>query len=114
MANYIYLDNYTSSKGKLGVSNKVFDSLVEHAVKNVEGCSPSKKTKKKFLFRLNSPIKTTIRQGIVHVSITVDAAKDANLQELSFKIQNDVNNILMLSMETVPFDVQVKFQSIIQ
>ena len=67
MADYIYIDNY-SKKGKIGISLNVFDSLVTNALMNVKGIALSNAhMKKNQKIRLNRPVQTTIRHGIVHV-----------------------------------------------
>ena len=40
MADYIYIDNY-AKKGKIAISQSVFDSLVGAALNNVKGISLS-------------------------------------------------------------------------
>lgn len=113
MADYVYIDNY-SKKGKLAIAPEVFVSLVETALQNVPGVSkPEKNLKKKDSFRLNSPITARIHHGIVHVSVCVDLVKNANIQEITRRIQDEVNNILLLATEQVPFDVQVKVMNLI-
>lgn len=113
MADYVYIDNY-GQKGRIAISRDVFCSLVETAIKNVPGISkPTKILKKKSDFRLSEPIHIRIHHGIVHSSICVDLVKNANLQEITRRIQDEINNILLLTTEQVPFDVQVKVNSLI-
>jgi len=113
MADYVYIDNY-STKGKIAISPAVFNSLVESALENVPGISRSKKkSKKNYDFVLSIPVKTKIHHGIVHVSVYVDVIKNANLQEITRRIQDEINNILLLTTEQVPFDVQVKVMNLI-
>ncbi len=113
MADYVYIDNYTQ-KGKTAISKEVFGTLVETALKNVPGISrPSKILKKTSEFRLSQPINIRIHHGIVHASICVDLVKNANLQEITRRIQDEVNNVLLLTTEQVPFDVQVIVNSLI-
>lgn len=113
MADYVYIDNCTQ-KGKIAISKDVFASLVGTALKNVPGIArPEKILKKKSEFRLSQPINIKIHHGIVHASICVDLVKNANLQEITRRIQDEINNILLLTTEQVPFDVQVKVNSLI-
>jgi uncharacterized alkaline shock family protein YloU len=63
--------------------------------------------------RLNRPVQTTIRRGIVHVWVAVDVAKGTNLQEVTHNIQDEITNAFLMATEQVPFDVQVKVISII-
>ncbi len=113
MADYVYLDDY-SKKGALGISYHAFDELVTKAISRVKGVSVSnKKLKKNQTFKLNRPIQTYIRHDIVHVRIAVDVAKGNDLQKVIRNIQDEVINTLVLATEQVPFDVQVKVESII-
>ena len=113
MADFVYIDNY-SKKGKLGISPNVFNELVGWAIPKVPGVfSSTSKKKGKIVFKLNAPIKTKIHHGIVHVSVFVDTYKSANLQEVTRRIQDEVNNLLLLTTEQVPFDVQVKVMNLL-
>ena len=113
MADYIYIDNY-AKKGKIAISQSVFDSLVSTALNNVEGISlSSAHMKKDQKIRLNRPVQTTIRHGIVHVWVAVDVVKGTNLQVVTRNIQEEIANVFLMATEQVPFDVQVKVISII-
>ena len=113
MAKYVYLDNY-SNKGKLGISSHAFDVLVEKAIHQVDGCSPSnKKLPASYKFRLKQAVRTVIRGGIVHVSVFVDIHKGQSIQKITRKIEDEINTTLLTSAETIPFDVQVRVESIV-
>ena len=113
MADYVYIDNY-AKKGKIAISQSVFDSLVSTALNNVEGISlSSAHMKKDQKIRLNRPVQTTIRHGIVHVWVAVDVVKGTNLQVVTRNIQEEIANVFLMATEQVPFDVQVKVISII-
>ena len=113
MADYIYIDNY-SNRGKIAISQTVFDSLVSSALSNVQGISlSSAHMKKNQKIRLNRPVQTTIRRGIVHVWVAVDVVRGTNLQTVTKTIQDEIANVFLIATEQVPFDVQVKVISII-
>ena len=113
MADYVYIDNY-SNKGKIAISLNVFDTLVTNALNNVPGISMSSAhMKRNQKIRLNRPVQTTIRRGIVHVWVAVDVIKGTNLQEVTHNIQDEITNAFLMATEQVPFDVQVKVISII-
>jgi len=113
MADYVYIENY-SKKGKIAISVSVFDALVTNALNNVSGIAMSSAhLKKNQKFRLNRPIQTTIRRGIVHVWVAVDVAKGTNLQDVTRNIQDEITSAFLMTTEQVPFDVQVKVISII-
>ena len=113
MADYVYIDNF-ANKGKIAISLNVFDALVTNALSNVSGISMSSAhMKRNQNIRLNRPVQTTIRHGIVHVWVAVDVAKGTNLQEVTHNIQEEITNAFLMATEQVPFDVQVKVISII-
>ena len=113
MADYVYIDNY-SNKGKVAISLNVFDALVTNALASVKGISMSSAhMKRNQKIRLNRPVQTTIRRGIVHVWVAVDVTKGTNLQEVTSAIQEEITNAFLIATEQIPFDVQVKVISII-
>ena len=113
MADYVYIDNY-SNKGKIAISLNVFDALVTNALNNVSGISMSSAhMKRNQKIRLNRPVQTTIRHGIVHVWVAVDVTKGTNLQDVTRNIQEEITNAFLMTTEQVPFDVAVKVISII-
>ena len=113
MAEYIYIDDM-SNRGTLAINYRVFDSLVNEAISRVKGIAKSSKLlKKNQKFRLNRPVRTSIHRGIVHVLVTVDVNKGTDIQKVISEIQEEVNNTLLLTAETVPFDVQVRVETIL-
>ena len=113
MADYIYIDNY-AKKGKIAIAQTVFDSLAATALSNVPGISlSSAHMKKDQKIRLNRPVQTSIKHGIVHVWVAVDVVKGTNLQVVTRDIQEEIANVFLMATEQVPFDVQVKVISII-
>ena len=113
MADYIYIDNY-AKKGKIAISQSVFDALATSALANVPGISVSSAhMKKDQKIRLNRPVQTTIKHGIVHVWVAVDVVKGTNLQVVTRNIQEEITNVFLIATEQVPFDVQVQVTSII-
>lgn len=113
MANFFYIDNLNKS-GKLAINVNAFDLLVLDAIKKVNGISfSSKQLKKNQFFRLNRPAFSRIVNGIVHVYVYVDVKKDLIAYEVSRQIKDEVVNTLLASVETIPFDVEVKVESLI-
>ena len=113
MAEYIYIDDM-SNRGTLAINYRVFDNLVNEALSRVKGIAQSSKLlKKNQKFRLNRPVRTSIHRGIVHVLVTVDVNKGTDIQKVISEIQEEVNNTLLLTAETVPFDVQVRVETIL-
>ena len=113
MARYVYIENY-SERGRLAISRNVFDSLVVNALKRVPGIArPSKMMKKDQRVRLNRPVITDIKNGIVHVWIAIDVNKDADLRKTIHDIEEEVEHTLLVATETIPFDIQVKVESLV-
>lgn len=113
MANYVYIDS-TINRGKMAISANVFDQLVSNALSRVNNISMSQKQmKKNQSIRLNRPIQTKISREIVHVWVSIDIKKGTDIHEAQKAVQDEVMRTLMASAETIPFDVQVKVESII-
>ena len=113
MAGYIYFDN-ESKAGRRAISSHVFDQLVAIALGGLKDVSmSSKQMKRNQKIRLNRPVQTTIKHGIVHVWVSVDIKKNMSVQETCSLIQDEIVRTLMISAEQVPFDVQVKVDQII-
>ena len=111
MAKYVYID---SEKGRLGISSHVFDVIVEDVIRGIDGCSrSSKRLPASAKFRLKQAVKTYIHHGIVHIAIFVDMKKDSDIHEITRRIEDEVHNSLLVATETVPFDVQVRVESLI-
>ncbi len=109
MAEYVYLNDY-SSKGKLGISAKVYDGLVDKALKTLGISTTLKKNKEA---RLTKPVYTTIKNGIIHVWLSVDVTRGTDIQELSKKIEDEIAREFKAYTDQVPFDVNVKAHSIV-
>ena len=113
MAGYVYFD-VTGKTGKRAISSHVFDQLVTIALTNLKDVSmSSKQMKRNQKIRLNRPVQTTIRHGIVHIWVGVDIKKNMQVHETCTLIQEEIARVLMMSAEQVPFDVQVKVDQII-
>lgn len=113
MARYVYINNF-EQKGKLAISRAVFDSLVANALTYVNGISKSaKRMAKDQKVRLNRPVISSIVHGIVHIWVAIDVRKEANLREVLADIRNEIESSLLIATETIPFDVQIKVESLI-
>ncbi len=109
MAEYIYLNDY-SSRGRLAISAKVYDQLVDEALSNL-GISTS--LHRNSVVKLSKPVYTTIRKGIIHVWLSIDITKGTNIQEISKKIEDEIARLFNAYTDQVPFDVNVKTNSIV-
>ena len=113
MAGFIYFD-VNGKTGRRGISAHVFDQLVTIALTNLKDVSmSSEKMKRNQKIRLNRPVQTSIKNGIAHIKVSVDIKKSMQVQETCSLIQKEIINVLMVSAEQVPFDVQVKVDQII-
>ena len=113
MAGYVYFD-VTGRTGKRGISSHVFDQLVTIALTNLKDVSmSSKQMKRNQKIRLNRPVQSSIKHGIVHIKVNVDIKKNLPVQETCTLIQEEIVRVLMVSAEQVPFDVLVKVDQII-
>ena len=114
MADYILINNY-SKRGELGISARVIEKVAAEALLKVPGVASSKKSmKKKHKARISSPVRVEIHKGIVHIEMSIDVVKGNDLQVVTSKIQEELNDALTASIEQVPFNVQVKVESIIE
>ncbi len=112
MAEFVYINSY-NQKGKLAISQNVFDQLVLVALHNVGISTTTKKVSKNLLTRLNRPVCTTIKKGIIHVWMAVDVEKEADIQGVSKQICDEITRIFKTYTDQVPFDVNVKIENII-
>lgn len=113
MADHVYINNY-SNKGKLAISRNVFDSVVSNTLERLNVNKSRKQMKRNQRFRLNRPVQTTIRHGIVHVWVAVDIPKGENIQAISRKIEEEIADSFLAMTDQIPFDVQVKVETLIQ
>jgi len=109
MADYVYIENYTRN-GAMGISHLVFYQIAETATNVVTGASVSKS--KSRIFNLHRPISCKIRNGQVNVDIAVSISKQANINEVCLKIQEEVANALSSMTELVPFNINIKVANI--
>lgn len=113
MAQFIYIDNYYNT-GKMAISLRVFEQIIENALNNIPDVSLSAKSmKKKQIIRLHKPVETTIKRGIVHTWVSVDVKKTMSPQDACSLIQDEIVRTFLALTDQVPFDVQVKVESII-
>ena len=96
MAEYVYIDNL-AKKGTIGISNLVFESIVCDAIDKIPGITESsKRLKRNQKIRLNRPVRTYIRSGVVHIWLAVDVKNGIDEKEtvsLLEKEEDDENEI---------------------
>lgn len=110
MADYVFIDNLTN-KGKIGISYLAFENLVSDAILNVPGIAKSsRQLKKDQRFRLNRPIKITIRNGVVHVWLAIEINSNVDKDEVKQLLEKEIHLALNEATEQVPFDVEIKIE----
>lgn len=110
MADYVFIDNLTN-KGKIGISYLAFENLVNDAILNVPGIAKSsRQLKKDQRFRLNRPIKITIRNGVVHVWLAIEINSNVDKDEVKQLLEEEIHLALNEATEQVPFDVEIKIE----
>lgn len=110
MADYVFIDNLTN-KGKIGISYLAFENLVNDAILNVPGIAKSsRQLKKDQRFRLNRPIKITIRNGVVHVWLAIEINSNVDKDEVKQLLEKEIHLALNEATEQVPFDVEIKIE----
>lgn len=112
MADYIYIDNMTG-KGKIGISYLAFESLVQDAINQVPGITRSaKQLKKNQYFRLNRPIKISIKNEVVHVWVAIDIDENSDEKKIVALLENEIHSAFESMTEQVPFDIEIKVEKI--
>lgn len=112
MAEFVYFQD-SPKEGKLGISQRVFDQLVANAISNIPGISQSgKQLKKNQKVRLNRPVQTTIKRGIVNIWVAIDVKKGVNVEETKSKIHEEIFLALIESTEQIPFNIQIKVEEV--
>lgn len=110
MADYVFIDNLTN-KGKIGISYLAFENLVNEAILNVPGIAKSsRQLKKDQRFRLNRPIKITIRNGVVHVWLAIEINSNVDKDEVKQLLEKEIHLALNEATEQVPFDIEIKIE----
>ncbi len=110
MADYVFIDNLTN-KGKIGISYLAFENLVNEAILNVPGVAKSsRQLKKDQRFRLNRPIKITIRNGVVHVWLAIEINSNVDKDEVKQLLEKEIHLALNEATEQVPFDIEIKIE----
>ncbi len=110
MADYVFIDNLTN-KGKIGISYLAFENLVNDAILNVPGIAKSsRQLKKDQRFRLNRPIKITIRNGVVHVWLAIEINSNVDKDEVKQLLEKEIHLALNEATEQVPFDIEIKIE----
>ena len=113
MFEYIYL-NERKNYGSIAISTKVVVQVVTKALREVEGVSLNEEINKRHQFwRLSKKVNANYRNGIVHIIVKIDLASGKDIQQVTAKIQEAVENNIYLSIGHIPFDIAVNVERII-
>lgn len=104
MAEYVYVQNY-NKQGMMGISYQVFDQITEIATNKINGATVSKK---KTRFSLSRPVKCSIKNGTVTVSISLIVSPEFNVEEVAREVQENVATSLKEMTELIPFNISVE------
>ena len=112
MSDYVYIDNL-KNKGKIGISYLAFESLVSDAIQLVPGIAKSsKRLKKDQRFRLNRPIKVTIKNDVAHVWVAIEVDPKVDARTVVEDLESEIHNAIDNSTEQVPYEIEVKVDTI--
>lgn len=112
MAEYISI-NEIKNKGKLSIGKTVFVSLAQQTIMAMPDCSKTfAKIDENKLFSLKETVRVEIMHEIIHIFVKIIISRKADIHEIVSRIQDEVKNALMASLETIPFDVMVKIEEI--
>lgn len=110
MAEYVYIDNL-AKKGTIGISNLVFESIVCDAINKIPGITESsKRLKRNQKIRLNRPVRTYIRSGVVHIWLAVDVKNGIDEKETVSLLEKEIHAALDTATEQVPYDIEIKIE----
>lgn len=111
---YFFIKNY-SSNGDMAISRHVFEEIVLNTIKKIKGVTPFKGEGTKKNFNLYHPVTCSIRKdNRVDINVDVSVKKNIDVKSTCIKIQEEINNALMLSCETVAFNVNINVASILE
>ena len=113
MADYIYIKN-CSKDGQIAISRRVFEDLAIEATNHVLGSKGSTaKGKIRLLEKLYHPVKVTFHSnGQVEIKVTITIKKGADVSKACLAIQEEIAQSLLAYTESVPFNIQIKVDSI--
>lgn len=110
MADYIYINNL-ANKGKIGMSSLVFERIVSDAIKSAPDVEESsKRLKRDQRFSLNRPVRTSIKDGVVHIWVAVDIRKDIDVKQTIALLEKDIHAAMNTATEQVPYDIEIKVE----
>ncbi len=97
--NYLILDKYTKNGGNIEISNKVFNTLAIHSLKQIKEIKKDKGTL----------VQTNIVRNKLYYKITAVVPKGTNFKSLTDRIEEVILGNLNEIAETVPVDIKVRF-----
>lgn len=110
MADYIYIDNL-SKKGTIAMSSLVFEKIVSDAIKSAPDVEESSaRLKRNQRYSLNRPVRTTIKDGVVHIWVAIDIKKDTDEKKTIAFLEKEIHAAMNTATEQVPYDIEIKVE----
>jgi len=110
--NYFFVRNF-SSNGDMAISRHVFEDIVINTIKKIKGVSPYRGDGAKKNFKLYHPVTCTMRRdNKVDINVDISIKKNVDVKAKCIEIQEEINNNLLLSCETVAFNVNINVANI--
>ncbi len=108
MADYVTIDNL-ANKGKIQISYLAFEKLVNDAILNVPGIAKSSKhLNKNQKFRLNRPVKITIRNSVINIKVIIEVAEGINKDEVIETLENEIHQVINTITEQTPVEIKIE------
>jgi len=108
---YYYIKNY-SSNGEMAISRHVFEELALTTVMKIEGVTPytGDNAKSKTIYR---PVIATLQKnGRVSLNIDISISRKVDIKATCIKIQEEVRNVLLAALETIPVNININVAAI--
>lgn len=99
MANYIFLQNYSSKVGCLGLSKNVFKFIGVKSIKDFRDV---------LLEDDKNSVNVSFRNNLVIYKINLSVKKGTNLHSVRESLTNTINNNLLLVSDQFPVQTNIK------
>lgn len=112
---YYQIKNY-SSTGEMAISRHAFENIALNTIKHIKGVKVYKgrqgANKSVYLYR---PIVCNMeKDGLIKLDVDITLKKGVKLKETCEKIQEEINNAILLAVETVKVKVNINVAQIEQ
>ena len=109
---FFFIKNY-SSHGDMAINRHAFEDIALNVIKKIKGVKPFNGQGASKSFKMYRPIVCNItKDNKVDLNIDISIKKSIDIKSTCIKIQEEVNNALILSCETVPIKVNINVANI--